>query len=217
MKNNYIIYKAQNLENGLVYIGATTKGIDVRRKDHIKKSNSENRNEFQEAISTYGAEAFIWEEIDTATSADELAQVEQKYIYEYNSKKEGYNESIGGEFQKTVYQYSIDDGSLVEKYDCLENASNAVNANKQQMSKVCLSVNKYYRGFYWSYVYNEPFELTIDERKKKVGQFREDGVHLKTFNSVSEANKHTQINKTSIAKVCRGERKFAGGFYWKYI
>ena len=216
-KKNYIVYKAQNLENGLVYIGATTKDIDVRRRDHIKKSNSENRNEFQEAISTYGAEAFIWEEIATAASVDELAQVEQKYIFEYNSKKEGYNESIGGEFQKTVYQYSIDDGSLVEKYDCLENAGNAVNANKKQLSKVCLSVNKFYQGYYWSYVYKEPFELTIDERKKRVSQLTEDGIHIKTFNSVNEANRCTEINKTSIAKVCRGERKTAGGYYWKYV
>ena len=217
MENNYIIYKAQNLENGLIYIGATTKDIDVRRIDHIKKSNTINRNEFQEAISTYGAGSFTWEQIDTAQSIDELAQKEQDYIYEYNSKKDGYNASIGGEFQKTVYQYSIDDGSLLWKYDCLENAGNAVNANKKQMSKVCLSVNKYYQGYYWSYVYQEPFEITVDRRRKLVGQFTEEGMHVKTFNSVSEASKMTEINKTSIAKVCREERKTSGGFCWKYI
>ncbi|WP_394342573.1 hypothetical protein [Tenacibaculum discolor] len=36
------------------------------------------------------------------------------------------------------------------------------------------------------------------------------------FNSVSEASKITGLNKTSIAKVCRGERNKCGEFKWRY-
>ena len=36
------------------------------------------------------------------------------------------------------------------------------------------------------------------------------------YKSVIEASKITGINKSSIAKVCRLERKQAGGFKWEY-
>jgi hypothetical protein len=95
-KYNYIIYKAQNIINNQVYIGATTNSVAQRKLDHLERANRGEEGKFQQAISTFGAGAFEWEQIDTATSIDELAQLEQKYVYEYNSKKEGYNSSIGG-------------------------------------------------------------------------------------------------------------------------
>lgn len=215
-ENNYIIYKAQNLENGLIYIGATTKDINTRKKDHECKSNGINKNEFQEAISTYGADAFIWEQVDTTQSIDELAQKEQEYIYEYNSKTEGYNESIGGEFQKTVYKYSLKDGACIEKYNCLTDAAITVNSTKQHISRACLSVNKMYKGFYWSYLYKVPFEPENDDRKKAVVQYTLAGEEVAKFVSVAEASRQCNLSRSTIARVCRGERKKGGGYYWEY-
>ena len=56
-----------------------------------------------------------------------------------------------------------------------------------------------------------------DNRKKVVQQFSLEGEFIKEFKSVSEASKETRCNKTGIAKVCRGERKLSGGYYWSYI
>ena len=210
------LYKAQNLENGLIYIGATTKGIDIRRKDHEQKSNGSNKNEFQKAISTYGADAFTWTQVDTAESIDELAQKEQDYIYEYNSKKEGYNTSIGGEFQKTVYKYSLHDGAYIEKYKCLTDAAITVNSTKQHISRACLSVNNTYKGYYWSYKFIEPFKAGNDNRKKAVIQYTLDGDEIARFNSVAEASKQCNLSKSTISRVCRGERKSGGGYSWNY-
>ena len=91
-----IIYKAQNIENGSVYIGATTKSIYERMLDHIDRANRGESGKLQEAISTYGAEAFSWEQIDTASSVDELAQKEKGYVLEYDCKENGYNGDSGG-------------------------------------------------------------------------------------------------------------------------
>uniref|UniRef100_UPI004047E956 NUMOD1 domain-containing DNA-binding protein n=1 Tax=Polaribacter sp. TaxID=1920175 RepID=UPI004047E956 len=55
-----------------------------------------------------------------------------------------------------------------------------------------------------------------DKRKKIIQKLSLDGDFIKEFNSVSEASKQTGCNKTSIAKVCRGERKSSGGYLWKY-
>ena len=64
MKKKGIIYKAQNRENGDVYIGATTKTVEERKADHIQKSEIGTGSYFQEAIGTFGPEAFSWEQIE---------------------------------------------------------------------------------------------------------------------------------------------------------
>ena len=214
---NYVIYKAQNIENGCVYIGATSSSINQRKLDHLERANRGDSNKFQEAISTFGAGAFKWEQIDTASSNDELAQKEKEYIIKYDSKENGYNSDEGGGFKKTVYQYNIEDGSLISSFDCLENAGNSINATKQDISRACLSVNQTYIGFYWSYTYREPYEPHIkDERKKQLQQFSLEGELLETYDSVAEASRQTGISKTCISRVCRGERESSRGFIWKY-
>ncbi len=216
MKNN-IVYKVTNLETEEVYVGITTKSIEDRKKDHLKKSKKGKSYAFQNAIATYGADAFIWEQIDTAVTTNELAKKEKEYILEYNSKEQGYNSDSGGGFQKTVYQYDIETGLLLSKYPNLTIAGTVINLSKQDLSSVCLSVNKSSGGFYWSYDCYDKFPLSKDKRRKKVAQYTLEGKLVKEFNSVAEASKYSGCNKTSIAKVCREERKTCGGFIWKYL
>lgn len=212
-----IIYKVTNKETEEIYVGITTKSLEDRKKDHLKKSNKGKSYAFQNVIATYGEDAFKWEQIDTAVTIDELAKKEKEYILEYNSKEEGYNSDSGGGIQKTVYQYDILTGSLINKYSNLTNAGAVVGLNKQDLSKVCLSVNKVSKGFYWTYDYVEKFIPLKDKRKKKVYQYNIQGEFIDEFESVSEASKKTGLNKSSIAKVCRGERNSCGGYFWKFI
>lgn len=214
--SNYIIYKAQNTVNNKVYIGATTNSVEQRKLDHTERATRGEEGKFQQAISTYGAEAFIWEQVDTASSVDELAYKEKQYIYEYNAKDNGYNSDEGGGFNKTVYQYNLLDGSLINRFSCLTDASNLVNATKQCISRACLSVNNSYKGYYWSYEFIEPFKPNVDNRKKEVLQFNLNGDLLNRFNSVADASKFSGISKTCISRVCRGERDQSGGYIWKY-
>jgi group I intron endonuclease len=216
MKNEYVIYKATNIITNIVYIGATTKSIEERRKDQIKKSKQGVTRKVYKAISTYGIEAFKWEQIDTAITTNELAKKEKEYILEYNSKEQGYNSDSGGGIQKTVYQYNISTGVLVNKYSNLTDASATVGLNKQDLSTVCLSVNKASKGFYWTYDYVEKFIPQKDKRRKVVYQYTIQGEFIKEFKSVSEASKETGCNKTGIAKVCRQERLQCGNFKWYY-
>ncbi len=214
--NNYIIYKVENISNGKVYVGASTKSMEERKKDHIKKSKKGKSYEFQQAIATHGPEAFKWEQIDTARTTDELAQKEKEYILKYNSKADGYNSDGGGGVQKSVYQYDISTGKLVGKFSNLTDAAATINLTKQGLSKVCLSVHKVSKGYIWSYSSTSPKHIN-DNRTKVVQQFSLKGQFINEFKSVAEASKQTNCNKTSISKVCRGERKSCGGFCWKYL
>ena len=110
-----IIYKVENIDSGKVYIGATSKSLKTRKKDHIKKSKKGKSYAFQNAIATYGIDAFKFEQIDTALTTDELAQKEKEYILKYNSKEQGYNSDSGAGFKKTIYQCAVKDGQPILK------------------------------------------------------------------------------------------------------
>ena len=216
MEKKGIIYTVTNKETKMVYVGLTTKSLEVRKKDHINKSKKGKSYAFQQAIATYGPEAFKWEKVDTANTIDELAEKEKAYILKYNSKEEGYNQSEGGEIQKSIHQYDVSTGMLVNKYSSLSVAGAKFNLTKQDLSKVCLSANKVSNGYVWTYSSTFPKHIN-DNRRKVVQQFSLEGKFVNEFKSVSEASKLTGCNKTSIAKVCRGERKSCGGYLWKYI
>ncbi|MBQ1250512.1 MAG: hypothetical protein IIY00_02775, partial [Clostridia bacterium] len=40
---------------------------------------------------------------------------------------------------------------------------------------------------------------------------------IKTFPSLSEASRQTGINSSNISMVCKGRRKKAGGYSWRYL
>lgn len=211
-----IIYSVENEITGEYYIGATTFSLEDRKQDHLQKANNDSGSYFHEAISTYGKEAFIWNEIDSAKTINELAKKEKDYIVSYNSKKEGYNCDSGGGFKKAIYQYHLDDRTLVNSYNTLENAASSINATKQDISRACLSVNNTYGGYFWSYEYKEPFVSSKDKRRKEVLMYSLEGVLLDKFISVAEASRQTGISKTCISRVCRGERDQSMGYIWKY-
>lgn len=209
-----IIYKVTNKATGSAYIGATTKSLECRKEDHIQRAYNNPEKPLHKAILTYGVDAFIWESIDTAITNNELAEKEVNYIYEFGKKSELYNLSRGGEIQKEVYKYDVESLKLIEHFNSLTEASASIGYTKQALSKVCLSVNQKLGSYYWSYKKAKYFIPNSDNRKKQVYQFTIDGKFLNTFNSIADANRQTKINKTSIAKVCRGERKTAGGYFW---
>ncbi|MAM29600.1 MAG: hypothetical protein CMC13_11315 [Flavobacteriaceae bacterium] len=143
-----VVYKAQNIETGKIYIGVTTDSIEARKKDHIDKTRQGEETKFYEAIGTYGAEAFSWEQIDTANSENELAAKEREYILKYNAKEDGYNTDAGGGILKKVYQYDLESKNFLSEYACLKDAAQSINVDKKAISKACYSVNQIYGGYY---------------------------------------------------------------------
>jgi len=95
-KINGLVYKATS-SSGKIYIGITIASLKERKRLHVKEANSGSRFPFHAAIRKYGAEKILWEIIDTATSWKDLCELERKYIAEYDSKKNGYNRTLGGD------------------------------------------------------------------------------------------------------------------------
>lgn len=206
-----IIYKATNITNGQVYIGATTQNLENRKKDHLNKADKHYNHKFQKAILEYGKENFHWEQLDTAFDLNDLAIKESKYIEQYDSNLNGYNSDKGGGFKKIIYQFN-QTGELVTNFQSLEEASISSGISKSSISHACVKDRKTCNGLTWNYT--STFDLKEDYRKKKVIQYDLEGEILNVYDSIAEASKATETNKSSIAKCCRGERKKAGGFIW---
>ena len=69
-----IIYKVTNLQNGKVYIGQTIRTLNQRRTQHIYDARNSCSFYFHNAIRKYGEDSFVWEQIDSAETAEELEQ-----------------------------------------------------------------------------------------------------------------------------------------------
>lgn len=52
--------------------------------------------------------------------------------------------------------------------------------------------------------------------KRTVKQYDLNGNYIQTFEYISDATKKLNINCSSIISVCKGKRKTAGGYIWKY-
>ncbi|TDN95318.1 group I intron endonuclease [Salegentibacter sp. 24] len=211
-----IIYKAINKLTRKIYIGATIKTLESRIKDHLQKARLKTGGEFQEAIRTYGPEAFEWVQIDTADSNNELAEKEREYVIKFNSKEDGYNADRGGGVKKNIFMYDLETGVILSTFSSLSEAAEFVGLDNKTISKACLGEIKNCGGYSWSYTLSENFKPEEDKRKKKVFQFYLHGEFVRSYKSVSEASRFTGINSSSIAKCCRGEYKYAGEYYWEY-
>lgn len=95
-----LVYKYTNTQNGKVYVGITSRSLEKRHSEHIKRAG--DGTYFHNAIRYYGAGSFVLEIIDSAKTKIELAEKEIRWIKELNSfaywpNSSGYNETTGGE------------------------------------------------------------------------------------------------------------------------
>lgn len=100
-----------------------------------------------------------------------------------------------------------------------------MNMSKGQMGhKVCdntkESVAKANKNRIWTQEMRTKISISMKEEKsrwKPVGKYGKENILIEKYNSIKEASEKSNINRNSIAKVCYGERKTAGGFLWRFI
>ena len=99
-----IVYKATNVLNNKVYIGASTKTLHERIVRHECDARRTDRRlgRFQKAIIKYGIDNFKFEVLYETDSKDDMFEKEIEFIEKYQScsKEFGYNLDFGGEFGK---------------------------------------------------------------------------------------------------------------------
>ncbi|KKN47797.1 hypothetical protein LCGC14_0659180 [marine sediment metagenome] len=97
MKPFGYIYQVTNLVNGKVYIGQTVHSIERRFAAHINNAQGGKATALCHAIRKYGAANFSLGLLATCASLDEMNGSEIKYIDQYDSYRNGYNMTMGGD------------------------------------------------------------------------------------------------------------------------
>ncbi|WP_338433205.1 NUMOD3 domain-containing DNA-binding protein [Clostridium tyrobutyricum] len=94
-----LIYVATNRVNGKQYVGQTMRKFEVRQGQHIQDSeNNRDNTHFHSAIRKHGQDNFKWAIIvEGVDNMDSLNRLEQYWIEELDTFKNGYNSTSGGE------------------------------------------------------------------------------------------------------------------------
>ena len=86
-----IIYKITNKINNKAYIGQTSEDIKTRFNRHMGYQALEHDTKFYRAVRKYGRDNFYIEQIDSATSQEELDEKEVQWIIKLDTVNNGYN------------------------------------------------------------------------------------------------------------------------------
>lgn len=93
------IYIIRNTVNNKVYVGQTTMTVEERFKSHMKPSVAKQRRNYKiyNAINKYGRDKFYVETLETGIPLEMLDKREVELIAEYDSFRNGYNSTPGGD------------------------------------------------------------------------------------------------------------------------
>lgn len=186
------IYKLTNTLNNKIYIGLTTESISERCRKRIAEAKyRKSRNSYiLNAIRKYGSEVFKVEQLDTASSLEELQQKEIFYIQKYNStnRKIGYNLTKGGEGNLGL-KMSDNTKEKIRQKRLGDKWSDERKLNHSKLLK--LKNIDYSKGIENLKAYNL-------KTSKKVNEFDLNNNLLKTYNSISETWKTLNIKKAKI-------------------
>lgn len=202
-----IIYKVTNAKNNLIYIGQTTRDLETRMQEHLRKKQTY----FDKCYCKKNISDFVVEQIDSAESIEELNQKEIYYIDKYNSiVPNGHNACIGGD--NTIGFHHSD-----------ESRNKMSNSKKGKYT----GEKNHYFGKHHSEEVRQKMKEAWKLRDKKECSDRLKSSHYKVkvicietneiFDSIKEASNKYNLIPTHITRVCKGLRKTTGGFHWKYV
>ena len=204
------IYKITNDINDKIQIGKTESSIEKRFKEHCKDSKKE-RNEkrpLYDAMNKYGIEHFHAELVEETDNPEER---EKYWIEYYGSFKYGYNATKGGD-GKSYIDYDL----VVAVYKETQNQKET--AKKLNIDRC--TVKKILNIKHVQTIKNVSQIL----RQKVVHQYDLKGNYITSYASLTEAvkaiGKYTPTSKkgaiSHISDVCKGKRKSAYGYKWKF-
>ena len=87
-----IIYCARNIDNDKMYIGKTTRQLEVRRQDHHESANNGSETHFHRALRQHDFEWTILEHVEK-----NINEREQFWIQKLDTFNNGYNMTHGGD------------------------------------------------------------------------------------------------------------------------
>lgn len=211
-----IVYITTNLINGKKYIGK-----DVRNNSSYLGSGKI----FKHALLKYGKNNFQKEIIGTATTKEELCELESYYIDYYNAQTSEwfYNITKGGNGGKTHNQshkkikiYQFDKKlNLIKEWKSAGEASKALQINRSKIV-TARKKNTLCNGYFWNSSSNILLKSDLHQKYKPILQLSLDGKLIKKWEYLEQIKKETVFNKANIHKCLKNKYKTAYKYIWKY-
>ena len=206
------IYQIVNDINGKIYVGKTERSIEERFREHCKdytRRDFEKRPLYR-AMKKYGVEHF---HIELLEETDNPEEREVYWIEQKRSFKDGYNATLGGDGK-----HYIDYDLVIAMYLELQNQNEVarrIGISSDTVHTILKSNNV-------EILKNS--EVSASVTGKIINQYSLDGEYIQSFPSAKAAAESLgKISSTSngasshISDVCRGKRKTAYGYKWKFV
>ena len=154
-------------------------------------------------MNKYGLENFSIEVLEEV-SLDEVNEKEIYWIEKLGSFKYGYNATKGGD--GTHY---LDYELIIKTYNEVKSAAKTAEILKIDQKHI-LKIIKEYNDTIYSSTENAKIAVAmLDKNTEEI---------LQIFSSIKEAEKFVECKgKGHISAVCKGKRKTAMGYKWKYL
>lgn len=204
--NNYKVY-CYTGENGKKYIGLTGCSLYERAGKDGYNYTREKNSKFGNAIKKYGFNFFTPEILRDGLILKEACKLEREYIKKYDTVRNGYNTTWGGE------------GCQKCDYDLIVNLWYEGNGIKE-----IKELTGYGRKGIEAAL-NAAGIAGIDRIKRQAGQYHIKSVYqydlegnfVQSYDSLSEAGRAVGVPHANIIKCLQGSRQTAGGFQWSEI
>lgn len=133
-----------------------------------------------------------------------------------NPKSKEWKTNQGKINSKEVFCFN-NDGNLINSYYSVREAGRELNISFDGII-YSIKTKKIYKNYFWSYSKSEDISLYRFFRKGglSVNMYSISNEFIKTFETITEASKQTNIIKSSIIRCCKNKQKTAGGFIFKY-
>lgn len=143
------------------------------------------------------------------------------FVWRYEGREENLDTfhitPFSGERRVTQKDLS---GKVITVFDSAKEAELKTGASRSKICMCCKGLRKTAGGYRWEYtdgfglkdIYNpKPSKI------KRVGQFDLSDNLIDEFSSISDAHRRTNISASMISQCCRGKRKIACGYIWKFL
>lgn len=196
-----LIYMFTNKANNKKYIGQTIQNIKNRIAQHKYKSKENSENyAFYNAINKYGWDNFKCEIIDYADSEIDLHEKEIYYINKFDTYKNGYNMTYGGEGTIGNGKLSIEQVTNIKKI--LRDSNLSTKEISENIGVKQGTIESIYYGFSWSYINVEGFQPRMKRKEKlKKPKEKENSKNILSNDTVIDIKKDLMFGELSYTDI----------------
>jgi group I intron endonuclease len=203
-------------------------GITSQKPERRWRKNGEgykNHAYFWRAIQKYGWNNFKHDILYSDLTKEEAEQKEIELIAYYNSNNidSGYNMSIGGESGSKGYKYTDEQREHMKVVNSGINnpmyGRHHTDETKEKERIAHLRENLSEDTIYKMSIAKKGKKRDRESVEKQIKTISNKVICIETsvvYNGTREAGMLNNIDHSCISKVCRGERKTAGGLHWCY-